>query len=103
MTDQSIQSEYNALFGGMGKPEVYLYGSHFLSGFLTKSRWPGCAPSWPIGPGGEESMSETEDHFAYLCEVMRYLIAGDDVTVATSRASASSLQITCSPGDDDVR
>jgi TorA maturation chaperone TorD len=24
-------------------------------------------------------MPETEDHVAYLCEVMRYLIAGDDV------------------------
>jgi TorA maturation chaperone TorD len=27
-------------------------------------------------------MSDTEDHFAYLCEVMRYLIAGEDVAVA---------------------
>ena len=27
-------------------------------------------------------MSETEDHVAYLCEVMRYLIAGDDAAVA---------------------
>ena len=27
-------------------------------------------------------MPETEDHIAYLCEVMRYLIAGDDVEVA---------------------
>jgi TorA maturation chaperone TorD len=27
-------------------------------------------------------MSEPEDHFACLCEVMRYLIAGDDVRVA---------------------
>jgi TorA maturation chaperone TorD len=27
-------------------------------------------------------MAETEDHYAYLCEVMRYLIAGDDVAVA---------------------
>jgi TorA maturation chaperone TorD len=27
-------------------------------------------------------MSDTEDHVAYLCEVMRYLIAGDDVAVA---------------------
>jgi hypothetical protein len=27
-------------------------------------------------------MPETEDHIAYLCEVMRYLIAGDDVAVA---------------------
>jgi len=27
-------------------------------------------------------MPETEAHVAYLCEVMRYLIAGDDVAVA---------------------
>jgi len=27
-------------------------------------------------------MPETEDHVAYLCEVMRYLIAGDDVAMA---------------------
>jgi TorA maturation chaperone TorD len=27
-------------------------------------------------------MSETEDHYAYVCEVMRYLIAGEDVEVA---------------------
>ena len=27
-------------------------------------------------------MPETEDHFAYVSEVMRYLIAGDDVAVA---------------------
>jgi TorA maturation chaperone TorD len=36
MTDAAIQSEYNTLFGGMSKPEVYLYGSHFLSGFLNE-------------------------------------------------------------------
>ena len=35
-----------------------------------------------LGLDRDDSMSETEDHFAYLCEVMRYLIAGDDVTVA---------------------
>jgi TorA maturation chaperone TorD len=35
-----------------------------------------------LGLARDESMSETEDHIAYLCEVMRYLIAGDDVTVA---------------------
>jgi TorA maturation chaperone TorD len=27
-------------------------------------------------------MPETEDHIAYVCEVMRYLIAGDDAGVA---------------------
>ena len=35
-----------------------------------------------LGLARDESMSETEDHIAYLFEVMRYLIAGDDVAVA---------------------
>lgn len=83
MTDQAIQSEYNALFGGMGKPEVYLYGSHFLSGFLNEKPLARLRTELgQLGLARDESMSETEDHFAYLCEVMRYLIAGDDVAVA---------------------
>ncbi|MDO9199558.1 molecular chaperone [Rhodoferax sp.] len=83
MTDQAIQSEYNALFGGMGKPEVYLYGSHFLSGFLNEKPLARLRTELAqLGLARDEGMSETEDHVAYLCEVMRYLIAGDDVTVA---------------------
>jgi TorA maturation chaperone TorD len=35
-----------------------------------------------LGLTRDEAMPETEDHFAYLSEVMRYLIAGDDVAVA---------------------
>lgn len=83
MTEEAIQSEYNALFGGMGKPEVYLYGSHFLSGFLNEKPLARLRTELAqLGLARDDSMSETEDHFAYLCEVMRYLIAGDDVTVA---------------------
>lgn len=83
MTDQAIQGEYNALFGGMGKPEVYLYGSHFLSGFLNEKPLARLRTELgQLGLARDENMSETEDHFAYLCEVMRYLIAGEDVTVA---------------------
>ena len=36
MDDKAIQSEHHALFGGVGKPEVYLYGSHYLAGFLNE-------------------------------------------------------------------
>jgi len=32
----AIAAEYDALFGGVGKPEVYLYGSHYLAGFLNE-------------------------------------------------------------------
>lgn len=83
MTDEAIQGEYNALFGGVGKPEVYLYGSHFLSGFLNEKPLAKLRTDLDqLGLARDDSMSETEDHVAYLCEVMRYLIAGDDVAVA---------------------
>jgi TorA maturation chaperone TorD len=83
MTDQAIREEYNALFGGVGKPEVYLYGSHFLSGFLNEKPLARLRTELnSLGLERSDAMSDTEDHFAYLCEVMRYLIAGDDVAVA---------------------
>lgn len=83
MTDAAIQTEYNTLFGGMSKPEVYLYGSHFLSGFLNEKPLARLRTELAnLGLARDDSMSETEDHVAYLCEVMRYLIAGEDVTVA---------------------
>ena len=83
MTDAAIQSEYNTLFGGISKPEVYLYESHFLSGFLNEKPLARLRTELAnLGLARDDSMSETEDHLAYLCEVMRYLIAGEDVMVA---------------------
>ena len=83
MTDAAIQTEYDTLFGGVGKPDVYLYGSHFLSGFLNEKPLARLRTELShLGLARSETMPETEDHFAYLCEVMRYLIAGDDVAVA---------------------
>lgn len=83
MTDCAIQDEYNALFGGVGKPEVYLYASHFLSGFLNEKPLARLRTELnSLGLARGDSMLDTEDHIAYLCEVMRYLIAGDDVAVA---------------------
>ena len=36
MDDASIQNEHDTLFGGVGKPEVYAFASHYLSGFLNE-------------------------------------------------------------------
>ena len=83
LRDDAINDEYNALFGGVGKPEVYLYGSHYLSGFLNEKPLARLRTELAsLGLARDEAMSDTEDHIAYLCEVMRYLIAGDDVAVA---------------------
>ena len=81
--DRAIADEYDALFGGVGKPEVYLFGSHYLSGFLNEKPLARLREDLAgLGLARDEAMPETEDHVAYLCEVMRYLIAGDDVAVA---------------------
>jgi len=83
MGDQEIADEYDALFGGVGKPDVYLFGSHYLSGFLNEKPLARLREALAgLGLARDEAMPETEDHIAYLCEVMRYLIAGDDVAVA---------------------
>ena len=79
----AVSAEYNALFGGVGKPEVYLFGSHYLSGFLNEKPLAQLREALAaLGLARDEALPETEDHIAYLCEVMRYLIAGDDVAVA---------------------
>jgi len=83
MADDAIGSEYDALFGGVGKPEVYLFGSHYLAGFLNEKPLARLRTDLAaLGLARGDDMPETEDHIAYLFEVMRYLIAGDDVAVA---------------------
>ena len=83
LDDAAVAQEFATLFGGVGKPEVYLFGSHYMSGFLNEKPLVQLrADLAEFGLGRDETLPETEDHIAYLCEVMRYLIAGDDVAVA---------------------
>jgi len=84
LSDREVAEEYDALFGGVGKPEVYLFGSHYMSGFLNEKPLARLRETLAaLGLGrDEETMPETEDHVAYVCEVMRYLIAGDDLSVS---------------------
>jgi TorA maturation chaperone TorD len=80
---EAVATEYQSLFGGVGKPEVYLFGSHYLSGFLNDRALVQLRGDLArLGLARDEANAETEDHIACLCEVMRYLIAGDDVAVA---------------------
>ena len=87
LDDAVIAQEFDRLFGGVGKPEVYLYGSHYLSGFLNERPLAKLRTDLErLGLARGDGMPETEDHIAYLCEVMRYLIAGDDVAVCNLTA-----------------
>lgn len=82
-TPQAAGGEYDALFGGVGKPEVFLYGSFYLAGFLNEKPLAQLrADLAALGLERDETRGETEDHIACVFEVMRYLIAGEDVAVS---------------------
>ena len=81
-TPAAAAQEYDALFLGVGKPEVFLYGSYYLSGFLNEKPLATLRDDLAeLGLARDETRGETEDHIAAVFEVMRYLIAGDDVAV----------------------
>ena len=83
MSCADISSEYDALFVSVGKPEVTLFGSFYLSGFLNEKPLVVLRTDIAeLGLARDETQPETEDHVAYVLEVMRYLIAGDDVAVS---------------------
>lgn len=81
-TPDAAAAEYDALFGGVGKPEVFLYGSYYRSGALNDRPLALLrADLATLGLARDEQRFETEDHVAFVFEVMRWLIAGDDVAV----------------------
>jgi TorA maturation chaperone TorD len=76
---EPVRDEYERLFIGVGKPDVMLYGSYYLSGFLMEKPLAALRTDLAkLGLQRAEAMPESEDHIAALCEVMRYLIASDD-------------------------
>lgn len=82
-TPEQVQAEYTALFGGVARPDVLLYASHYLTGFLNEKPLAELRHDLAnLGLQRDDAMAETEDHAAYLCEVMRYLIAGDDAAIS---------------------
>lgn len=74
-----IGREFDALFQGIGKPEIFLYGSFHLAGKLNERPLVMLRQDLAaLGLERCEGVGETEDHIASVCEVMRYLIAGED-------------------------
>ena len=79
-TLQAAAEEHEALFHGVGKPEVFAYASYYLTGFLNEKPLAALRQDLArLGLTRDPNRLETEDHVSYLLEVMRYLIAGDDV------------------------
>ena len=83
---EAVRAEYEQLFIGVGKPEVMLYGSFYLSGFLMEKPLAVLRTDLAaLGLERQQAVVESEDHIATLCEVMRYLIASEDAAMATQK------------------
>ena len=74
---EAVAQEYDELFIGVGKSEVNLHASHWLTGFMMER--PLAEVRGALARLGLERRPETsmvEDHLSALCETMRILIAG---------------------------
>ena len=75
--------EFDLNFISVGKPNVVLNGSYYMAGHLNEKPLVNIRKALEeFGLEAAEEITETEDHLSALCEVMRYLIAGDDVGVS---------------------
>ncbi len=72
--------EYEALFYGIGRPEVIPYGSYYLAGFMMEEPLAELRQWWAErGWRLRKATSEPEDHIAAELEAMEHLIkAGDE-------------------------
>jgi TorA maturation chaperone TorD len=81
-TEEACRDEYSVCFQGIGKPPVFLYISYYASGFLHEKPLAIIRQHLAqLGLSRKEGVSETEDHISSLCEVMRYLIMVEDLSI----------------------
>lgn len=83
------EEEYTRLFLTIGRPEVMLFGSYYLAGFLMEEPVVELrADLAALGLARRHGVTESEDHIASLCDVMRHLVVsgGDAAGLARQRA-----------------
>jgi len=72
---EALEEEYTRLFMTIGRPEVMLFGSFYMAGFLMEEPVVELRHDLAeLGLGRRLGVTESEDHLAALCGVMRHLI-----------------------------
>jgi len=79
MDADAATQEYTDLFVGVGKSEVNLHGSHWISGFMMDKPLAELRDALAeMGIERREGAELLEDHLAAVAEVMRLLIVGGE-------------------------
>jgi TorA maturation chaperone TorD len=91
MDAEAAAQEYSDLFIGVGKCEVNLHASHWLTGYMMEKPLVELRRELAaLGIARRGDVTMLEDHLSAMCETMRLLIAGHEdrepVPVATQRA-----------------
>ena len=82
-TAKAWHDEFDLNFISVGRPNIVLNGSFYMAGHLNERPLVEIRRALEaFGLEAAEEVTETEDHISALCEVMRYLIAGDDVEIS---------------------
>lgn len=86
-SEDAVRAEYDTVFLGVGRPEVFLNASYYLAGFLHERPLADLREHLAgIGLTRNAQWSQTEDHVASLFEVMRFLIVEGDPAADGLRA-----------------
>ena len=82
---EAVADEYQAVFIGVARPPVMVYGSFYLAGFMMEKPLAELRGDLAkLGFSRDAAAHESEDHIAALCDVMRALILGDLVDAPAS-------------------
>lgn len=77
VTHDALVEEYEAVFVGVGRPPVILYGSFYIAGFMMEKPLAELRDDLAkMGFSRNAEVRESEDHLAAVSDVMRALILG---------------------------
>lgn len=75
---EAVKEEFDTAFIGTGRQPVMLYGSFYVAGFLHEKPLALLRDDLTkMGLARRGDRHESEDHVSAVCDVMRFLIAGD--------------------------
>jgi len=86
---EQLEAEYTRVFLTIGRPEVMLFGSFYIAGFLMEEPVVELrADLAELGLGRRLGITESEDHIAALSDVMRHLIVTGPDAAGLARQKA---------------
>lgn len=86
---EAAEDEYTRLFLSIGRPQVMLFGSFYLAGFLMEEPLVELRHDLAeLGLARRAGVAESEDHLSALCDVMRHLIVTGPDAAGLARQQA---------------